>query len=79
MPSVSTKKDLSYLKPLELCPKKTTLALSITALTILTFGLIVLKSTSLLIIIEPGEQLKLFFQFTFLLACTTALWKHAME
>lgn len=79
MSSLNQEKDLAYLMPQKFCPTITLIALMASTLTFIVLCLVAINSANLLFSAEGSIQLKLFFEVLFLLACTSALWKHAMN
>lgn len=74
---ITADRHLAYLKPPRFCPLKTIMAISATLLVLTIITLFCLNCSKLVLKIDIASQMKLFFLFNFLLACTLALWKHA--
>ena len=68
----------NYLLPPQFCYSKTTIACFISLLTFTVILFLISKSSTLLFNTAFGQQLQLFFEVSFLLACTTALWKKSI-
>ena len=72
-------KNLAYLAKQPLCPQKTGLALGISLFVSVLFLVFLLPNLATLLKMEPVLQLKFTLEFAFVLACLTALWKHALK
>lgn len=70
--------NLAYLTKPRFCLPKTALALGLTLLGIIALTLTLTLAPLFHKEVELGHQIKLLFEFTFLAACITALWKHAI-
>ncbi len=72
-------KNHAYLTEPEFCQFNTALALGATLMAVVVVVLCLWHGLSMLLKMEFANQLKILFEFSFLLACITALWKHAFR